>query len=76
LARPEAGAARDPSIHNLIQIADVDTGVIRWINADLEEVPSWGAFLLAPALPGSLPAIGLLLPVVVCLFHPYPDETD
>ena len=23
------GAARDPSIHNLVQIADVDSGVIR-----------------------------------------------
>ena len=29
------GAARDPSIHNLFQIADVDCGVIRWVNADL-----------------------------------------
>ena len=29
------GAARDPSIHNLFQVADVDSGVIRWINADL-----------------------------------------
>ncbi len=29
------GAARDPSIHNLFQIADVDTGEIRWVNADL-----------------------------------------
>ena len=29
------GFARDPSIHNLFQIADVDSGVIRWINADL-----------------------------------------
>ena len=29
------GAARDPSIHNLFQIADVDTGVIKWVNADL-----------------------------------------
>ena len=29
------GAARDPSIHNLLQIADVDTGVVRWVNADL-----------------------------------------
>ena len=29
------GAARDPSIHNLFQIADVDTGAIRWVNADL-----------------------------------------
>ena len=29
------GGARDPSIHNLFQVADVDSGVIRWINADL-----------------------------------------
>ena len=30
-----SGAARDLSIHNLSQIADVDLGVIRWVNADL-----------------------------------------
>ena len=29
------GAARNPSMHNLFQIADVDSGVIRWVNADL-----------------------------------------
>ena len=29
------GAARAPSTHNLSQIADVDSGEIRWINADL-----------------------------------------
>jgi len=29
------GAAREPSIHNLFQIADVDSGVIRWFNAEL-----------------------------------------
>ena len=29
------GAARDPFMHNLFQIADVDSGVIRWVNADL-----------------------------------------
>ena len=29
------GGARDPSIHNLFQIADVDSGAIRWVNADL-----------------------------------------
>ena len=28
-------ALRDPSMHNLFQIADVDSGVIRWVNADL-----------------------------------------
>ena len=27
--------ARAPSMHNLCQISDVDTGVIRWVNADL-----------------------------------------
>jgi len=29
------GAAPDPKIHNLFQIADVDSSVIRWLNADL-----------------------------------------
>ena len=29
------GAARNPGIHNLFQVADVDSGVIRWVNADL-----------------------------------------
>ena len=29
------GAARAPKIHNLFQIADVDSGVIRWVNAEL-----------------------------------------
>ena len=29
------GAVRDPNIHNLFQVADVDSGVIRWVNADL-----------------------------------------
>nr|WP_114992748.1 DUF3104 domain-containing protein [Synechococcus sp. UW179A] len=29
------GGARDPSMHNLFQIADVDSGVICWVNADL-----------------------------------------
>ena len=29
------GAARDPKVNNLFQIADVDSGVIRWVNADL-----------------------------------------
>ena len=28
-------AARDPKAHNLFHIADVDSGVIRWVNADL-----------------------------------------
>lgn len=29
------GGARDPAIFTLFQIADVDTGVVRWVNADL-----------------------------------------
>ena len=29
------GAACNPSMHNLFQIADFDSGVIRWVNADL-----------------------------------------
>ena len=29
------GASRDPKVHNLFQIADVDSGVILWVNADL-----------------------------------------
>ena len=29
------GAARGPKKHNLFQVADVDSGVIRWVNADL-----------------------------------------
>ncbi|KZR87673.1 hypothetical protein MITS9509_00474 [Synechococcus sp. MIT S9509] len=29
------GPARDPKIHNLFQIADVDSGEIKWVNADL-----------------------------------------
>lgn len=28
-------SARDPRIDNLFQVADVDSGVIRWINSDL-----------------------------------------
>ena len=28
-------AASNPSIHNLFQIAELDSGVIRWVNADL-----------------------------------------
>ena len=35
------GGARDPSIHNLFQIADVDSGVIRWVNADLFSHSYW-----------------------------------
>ena len=37
------GAARAPSMHNLFPIADVDLGVIRWINADLEMGTRLGA---------------------------------
>jgi len=29
------GAALDLSLHNLFQIADVNSGVIRWVKADL-----------------------------------------
>lgn len=29
------GGARDPKVPTLFQIADVDTGLVRWINADL-----------------------------------------
>ena len=29
------GGARNPKIKTLFQVADVDTGVINWINADL-----------------------------------------
>ena len=29
------GGARDPKVYTLFQIADVDSGVIRWVNADL-----------------------------------------
>ena len=28
------GAARDPKIPNLFRIVDVNSGVIRWVNAD------------------------------------------
>ena len=28
------GGARDPKVNSLFQVADVDTGIIRWINAD------------------------------------------
>ena len=29
------GGARNPEVLTLFQVADVDTGVINWINADL-----------------------------------------
>ena len=29
------GGARNPKIPTLFQVADVDTGVINWVNADL-----------------------------------------
>ena len=29
------GGARDPKIPTLFQIVDVDSGVVRWVNADL-----------------------------------------
>ena len=28
------GGARDPKVNSLFQVADVDTGIIRWIYAD------------------------------------------
>ncbi len=28
------GSARDPNANSLFQLADVDSGVIRWVNAD------------------------------------------
>ena len=28
------GGARDPKVPTLFQVSDVDTGVIRWVNAD------------------------------------------
>ena len=28
------GGARDPRVPTLFQISDIDTGVIRWVNAD------------------------------------------
>ena len=28
------GRARDPKVNRLFQVADVDTGIIRWINAE------------------------------------------
>ena len=31
------GSARDPKSPSLVQLADVDTGVIRWVNADCIE---------------------------------------
>ena len=30
------GGARDPKVNSLFQVADVNTGIIRWINADVE----------------------------------------
>ena len=29
------GGARNPKVPTLFQVADVDTGVIKWVNADL-----------------------------------------
>ena len=31
------GSARNPKAPSLVQVADVDTGVIRWVNADCIE---------------------------------------
>ena len=29
------GGARDPKVNSMFQIADVDSGAVRWVNADL-----------------------------------------
>ena len=29
------GGARNPKVPTLVQFADVDTGIINWVNADL-----------------------------------------
>ena len=29
------GGARNPKVPTLFQVADVDSGVVRWVNADL-----------------------------------------
>ena len=29
------GGARNPTVPTLFQVADVDSGVVRWVNADL-----------------------------------------
>ncbi len=37
------GGARSPKVPTLFQVADVDTGVINWVNADLvTHICSWG----------------------------------
>ena len=41
------GGARDPKVNSLFQVPDVDTGVVRWINADevnevLWSMDGWG----------------------------------
>ena len=35
------GSARHPRLPSLFQVADVDTGVIKWINADLASDVTW-----------------------------------
>ena len=35
------GGARDPGVPTLFQVADVDTGVIKWINADAVSDVIW-----------------------------------
>ena len=32
------GGARDPKVNSLFQVADVNTGIIRWINAMSREM--------------------------------------
>ena len=37
------GGARNPKVPTLFQVADVDTGVINWVNADLvTHICLWG----------------------------------
>lgn len=36
------GGARDPKVNSLLQIADVDDGEIRWVNADQVSHVLWG----------------------------------
>ena len=50
------GGARHPWLLSLVQVADVDTGVIKWINADLVSDVIWsmdGWPICAPVYKGS-----------------------
>ena len=35
MAEGDGLGARDPKVNSLFQIADVDNGTVRWVNADL-----------------------------------------